>query len=89
MIRLRPHEVLGISPEAPLEEAKAAYRRLAQLHHPDREGGSQERFQEVREAYQKFLKSGPCTVCSNKGFTEIRNGMAVRRVPCPKCWRTP
>jgi DnaJ domain len=33
---LDPYDVLGIAREATLEEAKAAYRRLAQLFHPDR-----------------------------------------------------
>jgi curved DNA-binding protein CbpA len=33
---LDPYDVLGIARGATLEEAKAAYRRLAQLFHPDR-----------------------------------------------------
>lgn len=31
-----PHAVLGITPEATLEEIRAAWRRLARDHHPDR-----------------------------------------------------
>jgi hypothetical protein len=33
---LDPYDVLGIARDATLEEARAAYRRLAQLFHPDR-----------------------------------------------------
>jgi curved DNA-binding protein CbpA len=33
---LDPYDVLGIAREATLEEAKAAFRRVAQLFHPDR-----------------------------------------------------
>jgi curved DNA-binding protein CbpA len=36
---LDPYDVLGIGREATLDEAKAAYRRLAQLFHPDRLDG--------------------------------------------------
>jgi curved DNA-binding protein CbpA len=55
---LDPYEVLGIARDATLEEAKAAYRRLAQLFHPDRLQGLQSavqaegarRMQEATEA---------------------------------------
>lgn len=30
------HEVLGVSPDASVDEIEAAYRRLAQIYHPDR-----------------------------------------------------
>ena len=38
----------GASPAVVLE----AYRRLSKLHHPDREGGSDERFVEIQQAYE-------------------------------------
>jgi DnaJ like chaperone protein len=31
-----PFRVLGLEPDASLAEARAAYRRLAELYHPDR-----------------------------------------------------
>jgi curved DNA-binding protein CbpA len=49
-----PYAVLGVAPDAPDAELRAAYRRLVQLHHPDHNGGSAEserRFEEVQEAY--------------------------------------
>jgi curved DNA-binding protein CbpA len=50
-----PYRVLGVSPGASSEELHDAYRRLVKLHHPDRNGGSEEsarRFAEVQEAYE-------------------------------------
>ncbi|MDP2650842.1 MAG: DnaJ C-terminal domain-containing protein [bacterium] len=46
------YEILGIKKTASKEEVKKAYRSLAHKHHPDRPGGSAERFKEVSEAYQ-------------------------------------
>lgn len=46
-----PHIVLGVDKDASMEEITSAFRRLAQLHHPDRNGGSYERFLEVKQAY--------------------------------------
>ena len=49
-----PYATLGISAAATETELRSAYRRLAQLHHPDHNGGSPEsavRFAEIQEAY--------------------------------------
>lgn len=47
-----PYTILGISKSASDEEVKRAYRKLAHKHHPDKKGGSSEKFKEVNEAYQ-------------------------------------
>ena len=50
-----PHEVLGLKPDATPDEIKAAYRRLAKKHHPDKNPGdkaSEWIFKEVRRAYE-------------------------------------
>jgi curved DNA-binding protein CbpA len=44
------YEVLGLLKDALPRDIKAAYRSLAQKHHPDK-GGDTVRFQEVQEAY--------------------------------------
>ena len=55
VIKADYYEVLGISREASDQEIKAAYRKMALQHHPDRNPGdkaSEERFKECSEAYQ-------------------------------------
>ena len=48
------YAVLGVSPTASQEEIKAAYKRLALQHHPDRNRGApnaEEKFKTISEAY--------------------------------------
>lgn len=48
------YDDLGVSPDASAQELKAAYRRLAYAHHPDRNHGSAasaERFKRISAAY--------------------------------------
>lgn len=48
------YEVLGVGRDADDGEIKRAFRRLAQLHHPDldRNDGAEQRFKELNEAYR-------------------------------------
>jgi len=46
------YKVLGIEKGAPEDEVKKAFRGLAHKYHPDKEGGNEEKFKEVNEAYQ-------------------------------------
>ena len=43
--------ILGISPNATLDEIRSAYRRLAKEFHPDHYAGGSARFQDIQEAY--------------------------------------
>ncbi|PIR05119.1 MAG: molecular chaperone DnaJ [Candidatus Liptonbacteria bacterium CG11_big_fil_rev_8_21_14_0_20_35_14] len=46
------YKILGLEKGASTDEVKKAYRKLAHRYHPDKKGGSSERFKEVNEAYQ-------------------------------------
>lgn len=46
------YDLLGVSKDASAEEVKKAYRKMAHKYHPDKEGGDEEKFKEVNEAYQ-------------------------------------
>ncbi len=46
------YEVLGLAPTASAEEIKTAYRQLAKLHHPDRDGGDAAQFSRIQDAYE-------------------------------------
>lgn len=43
--------ILGISPNASVDEIRSAFRRLAKEYHPDHYAGSSERFRDIQEAY--------------------------------------
>lgn len=46
------YEVLGVRRTASDDEIKKAFRKLAVKYHPDKEGGSEEKFKEINEAYE-------------------------------------
>lgn len=45
------YETLGLNNTATKEEVKAAYKKLAKVHHPDK-GGEEAKFKEISEAYE-------------------------------------
>ena len=50
-------KILGVDFKTTLEELKKVYRKLAMKFHPDREGGNEEKFKEVKEAYEYLEKN--------------------------------
>ncbi len=45
------YKVLGVEKSASQDEIKKAFRKLALEHHPDKNGGKDEKFKEINEAY--------------------------------------
>jgi uncharacterized membrane protein YkvA (DUF1232 family) len=58
-----PYSILGINPNASIDEIKQAYRHLATQYHPDKVAHlgeefrvlAESRFKEIQEAYQKLM----------------------------------
>lgn len=46
------YKILGIEKSASEDDIRKAYRRLAHQYHPDKAGGSEQKFKEINEAYQ-------------------------------------
>jgi len=46
------YEVLGVSKDASDDELKKAFRKAAVKYHPDKEGGDEDKFKEINEAYE-------------------------------------
>lgn len=83
------YKVLGVEKGANDDDIKKAYRKLAMLHHPDRNKGSKEsedKFKEVNEAYttlsspqkREMYDRGSGTFTSNSGQTSPFGGFPFR-----------
>ena len=47
------YDILGLKKQSTQEEIRKAFRRLSLIHHPDRNGGSDDsEFQKINEAYE-------------------------------------
>lgn len=51
------YEILGVDKTASVSSTRAAYRRLAALYHPDKVRGMDNKFQEVKHAYEVLADS--------------------------------
>lgn len=61
-------KVLNLPAGSSIAEITKAYRRLARIHHPDKQG-SAEKFCQLKEAYDALLKQKPVEV---KSFPECK-----------------
>lgn len=58
-VKLSPYTVLNLSPDASLDDAKKAYKRMVMKWHPDinkEDPRSNEKFHQITEAYNDLLK---------------------------------
>lgn len=46
------YQTLGLDRSASADDIKRAYRRMAHQYHPDKQGGNEEKFKQINEAYQ-------------------------------------
>ncbi len=71
------YEVLGVNKSASADQIKAAYRKLAVKHHPDKNKGdkaSEEKFKEASEAYHVLSNTERKQNYDNFGHAAFENG---------------
>ena len=61
------YSTLGVNKDASPDDIKKAYRKLASLYHPDKEGGSKTKFQEIEVAYRTLSDSAKRQQYDNPG----------------------
>src|SRR5215471_15920738 len=71
------YEVLGVAKSASPDELKAAYRKLAMKHHPDRNPGdkkAEQQFKEISEAYDVLKDDQKRAAYDRFGHAAFENG---------------
>lgn len=53
---MNEYDILGVTEFSTKAEIKKAYKKLAQLHHPDKSNDNGEKFKEVKAAYDAIMK---------------------------------
>lgn len=73
------HDILGVPHTSSKEEIKAAYKKLAREHHPDK-GGKEEDFVKIGEAYEKLMNgTAEGEISSQAPVQKVRLGDSIHR----------
>lgn len=76
------YSTLGVDKNATPEDIKKAYRKLANIHHPDKETGDEAKFKEVKEAYEvlsdpikkgQYDRTGSANNSPNQNYSDIND----------------
>ncbi len=70
------HETLGVRSDADAKEIRAAWRRFAAEHHPDR-GGDPATFRAGAEVYRRLIHKGPPPGSADVVFYRRPHGVQV------------
>ena len=82
------YEFFGVTPDVSIDEIRKLYKRKAMQLHPDRPGGSHEKFQELTRAYEIIVRlKTKCQRCGGTGEVVLKVGYGRVKVPCPSCMR--
>ncbi|MDD2785661.1 MAG: molecular chaperone DnaJ [Patescibacteria group bacterium] len=68
------YKILGVEKGASEDEIKKAFRRLAHEHHPDKNGGNEQKFKDINEAYQVLGDKQKRTTYDQFGSAAFENG---------------
>lgn len=68
------YKILGVEKGAGEDEIKKAFRRLAHEHHPDKNGGNEQKFKDINEAYQVLGDKQKRSTYDQFGSAAFENG---------------
>lgn len=64
------YKMLGVSREATKKEIKKAYYKLSHIHHPDKNGGDRELFEELVTAYETLIDDNKRRIYDETGIID-------------------
>ncbi|MBS1646361.1 MAG: J domain-containing protein [Bacteroidetes bacterium] len=82
------YHILQISATATQADIKAAYRRLAKLYHPDKNPLAEEKFKQIKEAYETLIDPAKRKKYDYKKNYQTHTSVATSRAPSAKKQKT-